>query len=236
MHGRLKVRTTEEQQERKQLEREKKLKIYKYAMSECLGRVRDSQYDLPGLKMSEEILSNNGDIQTLWSMRKTTLELFEKEKTCTEEEMIKFYTNEMSITEFCLKKNPKSYSCWHHRRWCLAKANELNYAPKSVNLSWPHELKLCNAFLNADERNFHCWRHRSFVIEAGQLSKLDELEFTYEKICSNFSNYSAWHYRSKLIETLYNENKIDADIFSKELNLIEQALFTDPNDQSIFFL
>ena len=64
------------------------------------------------------------------------------------------------------------------------------------------------------------------------MSKLNELEFTYEKICSNFSNYSAWHYRSKLIEHLYKENQIDLNIFKNELNLIEQALFTDPNDQS----
>lgn len=93
-------------------------------------------------------------------------------------------------------------------------------------------MKLCSLFLESDERNFHCWRHRSFIIEKGNLSRSAELEFTYEKICSNFSNYSAWHYRSKLIEFLYKENQINLDIFKKELNLIEQALFTDPNDQS----
>ena len=73
------------------------------------------------------------------------------------------------------------------------------------------------------------------MVERGNLSRADELEFTYQKICSNFSNYSAWHYRSKLIEFLYKENQIDLDIFKKELNLIEQALFTDPNDQSKFY-
>jgi geranylgeranyl transferase type-2 subunit alpha len=70
------------------------------------------------------------------------------------------------------------------------------------------------------------------VVKNGNLSRLGELDFTYEKICSNFSNYSSWHYRSKLIETLYYENQIDADIFKKELALIENATFTDPNDQS----
>ena len=99
-------------------------------------------------------------------------------------------------------------------------------------MSWVSELKLCAIFLEYDERNFHCWRHRSFVLEQGKLSKLDELAFTYEKISSNFSNYSAWHYRSKLIENLYKESPTYFDILTKELNLIEQALFTDPNDQS----
>ena len=65
-----------------------------------------------------------------------------------------------------------------------------------------------------------------FVVESGKLSKSSELEFTYEKICSNFSNYSAWHYRSKLIERLYYENQIDSDVFEKELKLIENAVFT----------
>lgn len=39
MHGRLKVRTTQEQEERKRLEREKKLKMYKSAMGECISRI-----------------------------------------------------------------------------------------------------------------------------------------------------------------------------------------------------
>lgn len=233
MHGRLKVRTTEEQAERKRLEREKKLKIYKYAMSDCLNRNKNSQLDETFLKTSEDILLANGDIQTLWNMRRKSIEQFENNKeSFNEERMVKYYADEMAITEQCLKKNPKSYSCWHHRRWCLTRSNELGYGEKNNQLSWKFELMLCSKFLESDERNFHCWRHRCFVIETGKLSKLDELEFTYEKICSNFSNYSAWHYRSKLIESLYTENQIDFDIFKKELNLIEQALFTDPNDQS----
>ena len=87
-------------------------------------------------------------------------------------------------------------------------------------------MKLCENFLEMDSRNFHCWRHRMFLIEHARLPKLDELTFTYEKICSNFSNYSAWHYRSKLIEHLFYENQIDSDAFKKELNLIENAVYT----------
>lgn len=234
MHGRLKVRTTEEQEERRRKEREKKLKIYQYAMSQCLTKNTNMEYDETGLKITEEILGNNGDIQTLWNIRKETITKFEKDQETfnNDNQMIKMYADEMVITENCLKKNPKSYACWEHRRWCLSKSNNLGYGEKENQLNWNHELKLCSLLLESDERNFHCWRHRSFVIENGNLSKLNELEFTHEKISSNFSNYSAWHYRSKLIEFLYKENQIDLDIFKKELNLIEQALFTDPNDQS----
>lgn len=232
MHGRLKVRTTEEQEQRKRIEREKKLKAYQQGMCECLKRVKNCDYDPIGMKISEEILSSNGDIQTLWNLRKNTLEKFANEKLYEEPDMIKLLANEMSLTDVSLRKNPKSYSCWHHRRWCLLKAETLDFNTKSTQLSWTNEMKLCDLYLDLDSRNFHCWRHRSFLIEHAKLSKLDELKFTYEKICSNFSNYSSWHYRSKLIESLYSENQIDSEIFKNELNLIENAIFTDPNDQS----
>jgi geranylgeranyl transferase type-2 subunit alpha len=238
MHGRLKVRTTEEQAERKRLEREKKLKMYQAAMAECFRRIQACQYDPVGLKITEDILNGNADLQTIWHYRKNTI--IHLETTAAEQPdednaiKIQLYTNEMVLTEQCLKKSPKSYCAWFHRQWCLMRANERGYGQdeKSAGLSWKRELELCNLFLNADERNFHCWKHRYFVIENGKLSQEDELEFTYEKICANFSNYSAWHYRSKLIERLYNPEQISQEIFSKELALIENAIFTDPNDQA----
>ena len=57
MHGRLKVRTTQEQQERKRLEREKKLQVYRAAMGECLRRNGSCQFDARGLKVTEVCLS-----------------------------------------------------------------------------------------------------------------------------------------------------------------------------------
>jgi geranylgeranyl transferase type-2 subunit alpha len=232
MHGRLKVRTSEEQAERKRLEREKKLQMYKHAMTECQKRISAKEHDQIGMKISEDLLSSNGDLQTLWNYRKNTILAYENDDQFDQDQMTKLYLNELSLTEICLKKNPKSYGTWYHRQWCLLRANKMGLAQKNPLLGWENELKLCDLFLNADERNFHCWKHRYFVIENGQLSKLSELEFTYEKICSNFSNYSSWHYRSKLIEQLYYEDQISQEIFKKELELIENAIFTDPNDQS----
>jgi len=80
-----------------------------------------------------------------------------------------------------------------------------------------------------------------------------EWEYTTLKIQANFSNYSAFHYRSKLLPLLVqqdvdqmkiNENETIPwyDIYNQklqyaqdELELIHQAIFTEPDDQTAWW-
>jgi len=94
-----------------------------------------------------------------------------------------------------------------------------------------------------DERNFHCWDYRQAVAAKAGVDPRSELDFTTDRIETNFSNYSAWHYRSKLLPLVHpSDSKVKSsnessfpvaeEAHHKELDLVQNAAFTDPDDSS----
>jgi geranylgeranyl transferase type-2 subunit alpha len=105
--------------------------------------------------------------------------------------------------------------------------------------AWNREIDLCTRFLGFDARNFHCWDYRRIAAASAAVPDISELEFTMKKLEENFSNYSAWHYRSALLERGPQSDASAASLSSEtalqELELVQQASFTEPADQSAWF-
>lgn len=227
MHGRLKIKTTAEQEEAKRKEREVKLNAFKSATKKIFSKRANGECDDEALYLTKEVLQHNPDFYTLWNYRREILLHIKPEKPV--EDLQTLCCEELLLTQACLMKNPKSYGAWHHRGWVM------EFMPEP---DWDKELKLCNGFLSSDERNFHCWDYRRFIGKKCDLKASEELMFTTNLIEKNFSNYSAWHYRSTLLPLVHPGSghcSVDEDILLKEYELVQNAAFTDPNDQSVWF-
>ncbi|GFN95247.1 geranylgeranyl transferase type-2 subunit alpha-like [Plakobranchus ocellatus] len=207
MHGRLKVKSTAEQQEAKRKEREKKLQLYNGATSKIFSKEL--------LHLCGEVLAVNPDFYTLWNFRKEVFLQLQKSKS--PKELQNLFISELFFLESCLKMNPKSYGTWHHRCFIMDTMPEPD---------WVRELELCNQFLKYDERNFHCWDYRRFIVKRANISPEAELEFSMSKISNNFSNYSSWHYRSKLLPVIYPDQ-------TQPMGVSEEALLKGETKQAI---
>jgi len=65
--------------------------------------------------------------------------------------------------------------------------------------------------------------------------EITELAYTTRKIEANFSNFSAWHQRSKVYTSLWDSGKLDPiKCREEEFELVRNAMYTDPNDQSVW--
>lgn len=115
-----------------------------------------------------------------------------------------------------------SDGAWYHRVWVI----------DHFNVDYAKELSLCKSFLKEDQRNFHCWNYRRLVIQRACAGSEDELAFTSEKIQENFSNYSAFHQRSVFLKEL---SLLPSDVLEAELSIVENAVFTEPDDQSAWW-
>ncbi|ETO20257.1 geranylgeranyl transferase type-2 subunit alpha, partial [Reticulomyxa filosa] len=123
-----------------------------------------------------------------------------------------------------------------------------------------NELNLCTKFLKLDSRNcfvfvyfyffatlivkcnvyqkikcikVHCWDYRRFIVEKANVPLTKELNYTTQLLTKDFSNGSAWHYRSTLLAKIYSDDH--SKMISKiveELEFAWNAFYTEPDDQS----
>ncbi|CAB0016524.1 unnamed protein product [Nesidiocoris tenuis] len=229
MHGQKKTDKSEAVKEKERKQKEAKLKEYRDGMAQIATRREAKLLDWDTMGVISDVLRVNPDVYTLWNLRKEIILLLLSDDS-NNEEPVKLGENELRLTESCLKINPKSYGAWHHRKWILENC---------PGLDLKIELALCTKYLKLDSRNFHCWDYRRFVVSMLDLSPEEELSYTLVKIEEDFSNYSSWHYRSKLLPLIHGDptgqKPIEEEIHLQELDLVQNAAFTDPNDSSAWY-
>lgn len=229
-HGVKRKQWTKELLRQKREEDKKKIETYR-ALVEQMFQLRDnSNYSLEAMQLTTKVLDINPEFNTVWNYRRDIITNMGK---LVDE---KFWQDELKFTMIQLKKFPKVYWIWNHRVWVL------NNIPTNQLIMWQGELVAVNALLEMDARNFHGWHYRRIVtsnIERLTKNSLNKQEFEYvtAKINKNISNYSAWHQRVQLITSMLSNDQIinKYDFINKEIEYITNAIFTDAEDQSVWF-
>ena len=216
MHGRKKRVLSEAEIENLRVKTEGYIKL-----SSAISLMKkEKRRDVATLDLIQKMLTMNPDFYSLWNYRREILEDEYSEKDFDRSAG----DRELSLSSHAIQRNPKSYPAWHHRLWVGSKV--------VGGIDYDEELRLCDKFLSVDQRNFHCWNYRREVVKLGNISPNDEMEFSMKKIGENFSNYSAFHHRSVYLRSC--EGDVN-DILEKELSIVHDAIFTEPDDQSAWW-
>lgn len=144
------------------------------------------------LSLTKKLLEIQPEMVTCWNKRKASFCRRVSESVALEDVINNVAKEELNVSEQGLRRNPKSYCAWEHRRWvidCLyhrifsctqsssRKGNDdddddetelsssssvLLRRMKDIVL---REREMLETLLNADDRNFHAWNYRRFLID-----------------------------------------------------------------------
>lgn len=182
-------------------------------------------------KKTTDILDVNPEFYTVWNYRRDII-VNHYMQSLGEEGLVDLFDKELLYNMAKFREFPKVYWIWNHRTWLLENHPRVN---------WENELLLVEKIHKLDPRNFHGWTYRRYIISHMEKDKdltLQEFEYTTKMINANFSNFSALHNRTKLIPKLFERglliNTTHAQFLTKELEYLHNAMYTDPDDQSVF--
>ncbi|KAF9518935.1 hypothetical protein BS47DRAFT_1370925 [Hydnum rufescens UP504] len=247
-----------------------KIKSYNALSDRVLAKKHFGDYSIEALDLTTDLLAINPEFYTIWNYRRHIFlnGVFPKSNPAEIHARLK---DDLEFTLRALKQHPKVYWIWNHRRWCLEHIPVAHDARPEAQggaerdgldwqrQSWARELFVVEKMMDADPRNFHAWNYRRYVLAslppdppsgdspssgpslALHRTPASELAFTTKKIEANFSNFSAWHQRSKVYAatgqmadaSIRDAGQLNSPLFL-DLNssFVNQAMYTDPNDQS----
>ncbi|KAJ8517321.1 hypothetical protein ONZ45_g5499 [Pleurotus djamor] len=225
MHG-VKRQSQQAIEARKEREKSKIAGLLKLT-DDVLARKKDRDWSKEALGLTTQLLTVNPEFYTIWNYRRNILTngLFQD---AAPEQINALLFDDLALTMKFLQAHPKVYWIWNHRCWCLEHVPNGPGTPEEGDVVgwkkqyWNLELQAVEKMLNADSRNF-------------PRPESSELAYTLKKIESNFSNFSAWHQRSKVFTSLWEKGLLDPlKSKEKEFELVRNAMYTDPDDQSVW--
>ncbi|KDQ10157.1 hypothetical protein BOTBODRAFT_498629 [Botryobasidium botryosum FD-172 SS1] len=238
MHGVKRTRQSPEAiQARKQRERAK-IDEHRALAAQVLSLKAANDWGADALALTTRLLATNPEFYTVWNYRRYIL-LRGVFPASSPAQVNTLLNDDLAMTTSALRQHPKVYWIWNHRRWCLENipdgpgdgAEKLAWK----RASWARELYVVEKMLDADPRNFLAWDYRRYVLASSpdRRPESTELDYTTRKIESNFSNFSAWHQRSKVLASLWAKGEhTGVAVKDAEFEFIKQAMYVDPYDQS----
>ncbi|KAL7581718.1 hypothetical protein ACA910_022258 [Epithemia clementina (nom. ined.)] len=176
---------------------------------------------------------------------------------------------ELALTIQFLERDERNFHCWNYRRFVVSMLLFLQKSASSASVTAGAALDSPGAWrvllddndeakeslllmgaqiisslkITEDESARHSCDDQTTAAMNNVETTTDwivhEWDFTQKKIEQNFSNFSAFHYRSKLYDIFLNikrkEGITTTQHLQNELGLIENAIFTEPDDQTAWW-
>ena len=217
------------------------------------------------LKLTATCLQRNPKAYGAWFHRKWTVRhwLLQSASTTTEEQRSVTLQTELGLCASFLDKDERNFHCWNYRRFVVAAMLELpvlatsaddgNVPVELLDGSW----KVGGTVMGPQLASKYAAAHATTASKqqpqpsasADEVVR-SEFEYTAQRIEKNFSNCSAFHYRSKLIDLVLDADLRDEgisrneegeayqarlDMARGELETIQSAVFTEPDDQTAWW-
>lgn len=251
---------SEAEAEKRKLIEKPKVEKYRKLCEKVLTANRSEIYNQEYFDLVTELLDWNPELYTVWNYRRKIIINFVFKRKDAVDDMRKHEVliQELGFVLKKLKRFPKSYWIWNHRIWCLKLDNLSDWKTELDLIETFLGVDARNFHVWAYRRLIiQCMKNDKNIKSLNEDIDLQEFKFTTKLINRDISNYSAWHNRTKLIEFLFlkspNASHVDqkekdmkeyltifnqrdkASFLEKELELVKTALYTDPEDSSVWF-
>ena len=179
-------------------------------LTTLINHKKSKNYSSESFSLTLELLKLNPELSLAWNYRREII-LNSSVSLLEELTLLNSVMLDMQMT--------KSYCLWNHRRWVLL---ELKRRDQLDDSNLRSEMTIVETIHSLDSRNFHAWSYRKFLTDHFNI-QVDDIQYSTKLIEADFSCYSAWFLRTTQVDDL---NPVE------ELDLVWNAIFTEPNDQS----